>query len=74
VALIAAYAVYLSQPGMGAVNGAWVPGEFGRLIDALMSQAFAALTASPGGYLLDQTGERYTVLRQPVNYELHNVN
>jgi hypothetical protein len=30
VALITAYAVYLSQSGMGAVNGAWVPGEFGR--------------------------------------------
>jgi hypothetical protein len=25
----------------------------GRLIDALMSRAFAALTASPGGYPLD---------------------
>jgi hypothetical protein len=30
VALIAGYAVYLAQPGMGAVNGARVPGEFGR--------------------------------------------
>ena len=79
--------IYLSQPGMGAILGARVLGEFGddphryadgnarknyaatspitrasgkkkvvaarfirndRLIDALMSQAFSALTASPG--------------------------
>jgi transposase len=79
--------IYLSQPGMGAILGARVPGEFGddpdryadgkarrnyaatspvtrasgkkkvvtarfihndRLIDALMAQAFTALTASPG--------------------------
>ncbi len=79
--------IYLSQPGMGAILGAWVLGEFGddphryadgkarrnyaatspitrasgkkkviaarfihndRLVDALMAQAFAALSASPG--------------------------
>jgi Transposase IS116/IS110/IS902 family len=79
--------IYLSQPGLGLILGARVPGEFGddpdryasgkarknyaatspltrasgkkktvmarfvrndRLTDALMAQAFAALTASPG--------------------------
>jgi hypothetical protein len=56
--------IYLSQPGLDAITGARVLGEFGddphryacakarrhndRLIDALMIQAFAALRVSPG--------------------------
>jgi hypothetical protein len=83
--------IYLSQPGLGLILGARVPGEFGddphryasgkarknyaatspltrasgkkktvmarfvrndRLTDALMAQAFAALTASPGARAL----------------------
>ena len=98
--------IYLSQPGMGAIPGARVLGEFGddphryagakarknyaatcpvtrasgkkkivaarfirndRLIDALMAQAFAALSVSPGAraFYDDQRARGHRTQRRP---------